>query len=653
MELRSSGLEAPIEISSEAGVVQPARRVDLARVAPAVALVLNAVVLLRTAWVSDDALISFRCVENFVHGYGPVFNVGERVQAFTHPLWFLLLSAAWELNRHLYITSIAVSLACTLGALATVLHKPGSRLVSLLLVSALAGSQCFVDFGTSGLENPLAYLLFGLLVRLEGRPSRKRLTWMALLTACIFLTRADLTLLAAPLVLSTVVEAWRLLGRRAVTRSLLLGAIPAVGWVIFSIVYYGFPWPNTAYAKLLEGVPRSELVWQGLTYVVTSLGRDPIGALLLGAFVATAAAVRDRRLVATLTGVSLYLGYVVVIGGDFMAGRFLAVPLFLAAATMARLPLDLGEDHAGAWLFPLALVLAGVIASRTSDSSYANHVVPASGIADERGYWYQQSGLLARDRSGLSQEPDWPEQISPLHDLHRVCAPLGRVGLDNPGAYIIDQCALSDPLLARMPAVQDSNWRVGHFARRYPQGYDLAIRLGTPLSDPKLEVFASHLAHVTRGSLFSLERWKDIVAFNLGRYDALIDRDCYRGDPLRDCTDQPLLRTAYDPALLGVSRAPGTGWDDGETIVLTSGIDVTFPVPRHATTVSIGLDSNDRYTVEYRLAGRRTLQVTIGPGPGPGLASYDVRAPADLFDEIIVRPASGDGSYSVGHIIPR
>ncbi len=53
--------------------------------------------VVRTAWVSDDALITARVMENFVHGYGPVFNVDERVQVYTHPLWFLLLSVLYRL----------------------------------------------------------------------------------------------------------------------------------------------------------------------------------------------------------------------------------------------------------------------------------------------------------------------------------------------------------------------------------------------------------------------------------------------------------------------------------------------------------------------------------------------------------------------------
>jgi arabinofuranosyltransferase len=47
--------------------------------------------LFLSAWLSDDALITVRSVLNLISGYGPSFNLDERVQSFTHPLWFLLL----------------------------------------------------------------------------------------------------------------------------------------------------------------------------------------------------------------------------------------------------------------------------------------------------------------------------------------------------------------------------------------------------------------------------------------------------------------------------------------------------------------------------------------------------------------------------------
>ena len=50
-----------------------------------------ATALLTNAWLCDDAYITYRSIDNFVSGYGPVWNSGERVQSYTHPLWFFVL----------------------------------------------------------------------------------------------------------------------------------------------------------------------------------------------------------------------------------------------------------------------------------------------------------------------------------------------------------------------------------------------------------------------------------------------------------------------------------------------------------------------------------------------------------------------------------
>ena len=80
--------------------VRPGRMLPR-HVAALVVLVFLAV-LVRTAWISDDGLISLRTVMNVTHGHGLTFNIGERVQTFTHPLWLALLTAGYLV----YIASI-------------------------------------------------------------------------------------------------------------------------------------------------------------------------------------------------------------------------------------------------------------------------------------------------------------------------------------------------------------------------------------------------------------------------------------------------------------------------------------------------------------------------------------------------------------------
>src|SRR2546422_5472766 len=60
-------------------------------------------------WVSDDAFIDLRVVHNLLHGHGPVFNPGERVEAYTSPLWVAVLAAAKTVLRPVPLEWLAVA----------------------------------------------------------------------------------------------------------------------------------------------------------------------------------------------------------------------------------------------------------------------------------------------------------------------------------------------------------------------------------------------------------------------------------------------------------------------------------------------------------------------------------------------------------------
>src|ERR1700689_4240051 len=45
-------------------------------------------------WICDDAFITLRYVKNFVEGNGIVYNVGERVEGYTHFLWLMLVAVS-------------------------------------------------------------------------------------------------------------------------------------------------------------------------------------------------------------------------------------------------------------------------------------------------------------------------------------------------------------------------------------------------------------------------------------------------------------------------------------------------------------------------------------------------------------------------------
>lgn len=118
------------------------------------------VVLIRTAWLSDDAYITLRTVDNFVNGRGLTWNPGVRVQAYTHPLWMFALSILYFVTREAYYTTIVLGMSLSLFTLLLFTFRLAVTLRAVLFGGvALILSSSYITYSTSGLENPLTNLL--------------------------------------------------------------------------------------------------------------------------------------------------------------------------------------------------------------------------------------------------------------------------------------------------------------------------------------------------------------------------------------------------------------------------------------------------------------------------------------------------------------
>jgi arabinofuranosyltransferase len=473
----------------------------------AVILTVGLLELIRTAWISDDAAITLRCVLNFIHGYGPTFNIAERVEPYTHPLWFLLISALTALTRHVFASTFILSISISVLSLWLLLTRVARNFrAGVLAGSVLLLSKAYVDFSTSGLENPLAHLLMLLAVVAATDAS---VTTFFLLCSLIYLTRPDLLVMVLPLA-ALVLGSDREPARR-LARSVAIGALPAIAWTIFSLYYYGFPFPNTVYAKLGAGVPLGERIVQGGRYLLDSLSRDfvTLPAITIGVVLA----VRASLIEMALTGGSLlYIASVVITGGDFMSGRFLTASLVAAAVVIARSELTTRQVKAGAVALGL-LALPTLPATLFSSPGYSDSRIGDDGIADERAYYFQRYGLVA-PRSDLVQ----PEWIVHATGVSIVCGNLGFTGIvSGPGVHLIDECALSDPLLAHLPAERTRQWRIGHFKRQLPTDYEVSVAQGDNLlPDARTHAYYESIRTVTRGPLNSVDRLREVARLNLG-----------------------------------------------------------------------------------------------------------------------------------------
>ena len=481
--------------------------------------------IVRSAWVSDDSLITLRTLLNVSHGWGPGYNATESVQAFTHPLWFLLWLGIGSGTGQWLLAVLFMGVALSALTLFLLLCCASTFLRMSLIATLVLLSNSVFDFTTSGLENPLAFVIIAALFLFTEGISRGRgtMTWwqaalLGLLIAAIALTRLDLLVLLLPVLLLVV----RL--RRRDVRGLVTAAIfilaPLLGWFTWSYLTYSSILPNTFLAKTNTLIPRFELILNGVRYLWVSFSQDPISllimvsALLLVLFYGTAA----QR--AWGLGAALYLLYVVWIGGDFMAGRFLAVPVLVALFLLATIAVTGREprtsDPTPVEQMTLAASLAILLGLGTQwmgiqTTSLANPQSPRwdlhdwGGVADERGEYVQRGWTLAdllelggdsnrgEDfRATSNQIGAWPLGQEPLQVPSEVVVTCGLLGIQGiqggPTVHIIDECALADRFLAEQVYVPSYRlgWRPGHLDRDIPAGYVEAVANNDPsfLVDP-------------------------------------------------------------------------------------------------------------------------------------------------------------------------
>lgn len=225
------------------------------------------------SWSSDDAFITMRVVDNLVHGYGPTWNVAERVQVFTHPLWMLLLSLTYALIPNEILAPVVLSVVFSAAVIGVIIafHKHDEMAASInLLLLFLA--QSFMHYASSGLENPAtnffmaAFVLFFLRFTQENayHLAPTHILLLGLITSASLLNRLDTAVFFAPAMFYVLIKNFR--GKTF--GMLALSMVPVLAWFVFSIIYYGFFFPNTAYAKLNTGIPNLMLIRQGFIYLL-------------------------------------------------------------------------------------------------------------------------------------------------------------------------------------------------------------------------------------------------------------------------------------------------------------------------------------------------------------------------------------------------
>jgi len=503
------------------------------------AVLATATVAFRIAWLSDDSLITLRTALNITHGWGPGFNATESVQAYTHPLWFLLWVTLGALTNQWIWGILLAGIALTTIAVGILVWRTASIAKIILLTGILILSNGFIEYSTSGLENPLAYVTLAIAFGLTVPESTSAGRWwlrpvlIGATFAAVFLTRFDLLLILVPIGLVLTLN-WR----RTPMNGVIAGAsfvTPIMIWFSWSWANYHVLLPNTYAAKRNVEIPQVELLAQGLRYLYISFENDPVTMLILAVGVVAGITFGAASVKAWTFGVVLYVAYIVSIGGDFMASRFLAVPVLMCAFIIAAVSFTGQEQQStpgtelgaqdrllatGVSIVVLSFILLATSLAGKTPVALANYQSERwqfgqntnGSISDERGLYVSNGKSLKEmidklslaytnpdiaplgDGSGLNRTlreinkaaQNWPYNdggFSLPSEVGAFCGGLGYLGIaTGPITHLVDTCALTDRFLAQQPykPAEPFAWRPGHLARNVPEGYLEAIAVGDP-----------------------------------------------------------------------------------------------------------------------------------------------------------------------------
>ena len=478
----------------------------------------------RTAAVTEDAFITFRVIDNALRGYGLVWNIGERVQPYTHPLWALLLLVASAATGDVFQTALVLSLLLTLTCAALIVRYSHGVWTAIWAVLALLFSEAFVEYSSAALENALANALVAAMV-VAWRvypPELARRAWIAALCGgLLVITRHDFAVLVAPAMLVLFAKTQG----RARWAVLAAGALPLVAWSTFSLVNYGSLWPNSAYAKLNNGLSLGESFAASEAYFADLVKYDAVTALVIVAAALRAMWHGKWQMRSLALGLVLYLAYLGTAGGDYMAGRLFCTPFVMAVAMLAM-------NVRLRWWWNAPLWIAVTLALGLQRGWMVLDVHPHAEVRklSQHAWMYPFTGWLSPQRVVDFRNMPWAEAgLKAKAEKHAVVAKcaVGLYGFEaGPGVFIVDPLAITDGFLSRLPSKKPAY--PGHYERAFPAGYLQTVSTGqNQLGDPALKTLYDQTQLLARAPLFDVARWHAIWSLNTGGVRALVAQAKY------------------------------------------------------------------------------------------------------------------------------
>ena len=582
--------------------------------------------LLRTAWVSDDAYLTLRSVEHAASGFGVRWNIADRVQVYDHPLWLIVLLAGRLVSADAYYTTLGISIAASLTTVWIVIRRATTDLAIVVVVTAAALSPLFLTFSTSGLESPLVHVLVAAFVAaaLAGRSAGT----IASLAGLLILTHWATVFLVAPVIAPLLLPSIR--QARLV---IALSALPTLAWLLGAWWYYGTVGSSLQVADRAAGLVWSDRAGAGWAFLRETAQFDPllVAVSLIGLYLGVVMRGTAARIA---LGSGLAIAWAVLSGGSDMIGRHLTASFVVGAGLVVRY-------LAGASPWASMAALAGVltcavmspVSTLTSDASYGRSLAFVGQMQDPRAAHYQATGLLLQSRP--QRAPNHPDidharaSMVPGGSLVARRVP-GMVGFAaGPEVYVVDRQGRTDPLLARLPPAPGPRWpwRADH---RTPEGYIERLPDGTPV-EAALDQLTRDIRAVTRGSLVSP-----------GRVTALLRL------PGR-------VRSSVASSSYGTMTVPLEAVAAGRLVtVKEGGVLLRLPTARRVSRLTMTLTASYDYRVQV-LDGSTVVATLESPRIGwqaPGEAPRELTPrPAVTATALRIRCGRGFGRCALGQVV--
>ena len=405
-------------------------------------------------WMADDAFISFRYAENFVHGNGLVWNNGEFVEGYTNFLWTILISGFIALGGNPAIWSQVFGILFFAASL-LYMYKLSklifqSKNIGFLLMILLGLNHTFNSFATGGLETQMQVTLllsctyYCTLSILSTIWTIKRMITISLLITAAILTRLDSAAICIIILAITFVSfIYNGLTRKNIwkhTLTLTALTIIIVGlWFLWKLFYYGTILPNTYYAKVAS--PTS--MQRGMYYIYAfhlAYFLIPFPLILFFKLKVLLSKVNLHLMMLCLC-ITLWFAYLIYIGGDHIEFRFI-VPVMPFIFILIGWAIFVSIHH---WIIRVILVFLILAGSFHHALTYIQSADPSLGIAPLRHF----------DEEFTKEYPQWSKAGRVLWETFKGNKDV-LIATSGAGAIpyysqlpTIDMLGINDPWIAR------------------------------------------------------------------------------------------------------------------------------------------------------------------------------------------------------------